>query len=353
MTTPHSPQQPLRVILLVVHVHSQSTDTQAGHLVVGNLEVQPTPHTRLTPSRNRRNLLCDELVRGLLQVEDHLQVVLLLPRHLADHPQHATLLLAVLLHLTLRVRRQRHRARRRVVRRAHRDEHVARVHVGLELGAHLQDQLDLRLGLLLHHRTDRERRLERRRDAVVHRRELALGRVEAQQALRVELVQLHAAVEVDVVQDDEVVRAQRAALRVLHHRDRRVLAHQRVLRQQHAHRGTPAQVRAHRDRAVDRLRHHLAAQVHHAVQALEHVHVQLVHLLLLVAVRDHRLVHVADHVLLSVKHVMKTHLRVRNDHGLVVHVVGEDLARGVLRIAKVLRVNELASAPTIASSSSS
>ena len=224
------------------------------------------------------------------------------------------------------------------MRRVHRDEHVVRLHVGLELRAHLQDQLDLGLGLLLHHRAQRERRLERRRDAVVHRRELALGRVEAEQALRVELVQLHAAVEVDVVQHDEVLRRQRAARRVLHVRQRAVLPDHRVLRQQHAHRRAPAQVRAHADAAVDRLRDHLAVQVHHAVQALEHVHVQLVHLLLLVAVRNHRLVHVADHALLGFNEGRKECLGVSDDDGLVVDVVGQHLARCVLRIAKVLAV---------------
>ena len=288
--------------------------------------------------RHGSDLLGHELVRRLLQVEDDLQEVLLLSGDLVDHPQHAVLVLPVLLHLSVRVGRQRDRAGCRVVRRVQRDEHVVRLHVRLELRSHLQNQLDLRLALLLHQRADRERLAERRRDAVVARVELSLGRREVQQALRLELVQLHALVEVHVVHDDEVVRRQRATRLVLRHRNRSILAHHQVLRQQHAHGRTAVQEGTHRDRAVDRLRQNLALQVCHHVQTLEHVHVQLVHLLLLVAIRNHRLIHVANHVLLNLTSPLHSYARILHHHRLVEDVARQSLTRRVLRISKVLAV---------------
>jgi len=169
---------------------------------------------------------------------------------------------------------------------------------GCQLFTHLQNELDLGLALLLHQRTNHEGRAEVGGDTVVDGGELSLGRVEVQHALALEVLQLHALVEVHIVHHDEVVLGQRTASLVLHHGNGGVLAHQQVLGEEHTHRGTAREVGTHGDGTIHRLGERLALEIEHHVETLEDIHVELVNLLLLITVSQDRLVHISNHILL-------------------------------------------------------
>ena len=166
----------------------------SGHREVGNLKPQLDRH---------RLVLLTLLVLDAGEAELRPHVELFAAGKLFDHPNHARLVRNVLDSPYIALEDGR------VDIDGHRDDDLDVVGDALllELRARLHNVLNLGLGEVLHGRGNFDQRLDLRVNAVRHQLEVAVGRHERDQPLRVELVEPHALVELDVFQVDQLVAA--------------------------------------------------------------------------------------------------------------------------------------------------